>query len=144
MPDSALLTVAVADFSMLEIKSLKDFVSNTTRKRINPRGCFVINLPSVPSPSTLQMGSACANAKLAFVSAPRTAAKTHSAPARVLPNPRPASSTQVRQSPSGGSCPACAHSGKGTCHRAELVFGERAEQPIPQRGRGAVEDFGDG
>ena len=38
MPDRTLLSVAVADFSMLEIKSLKDFVSNTTRKRINPKG----------------------------------------------------------------------------------------------------------
>ncbi len=30
--------------------------------------------------------------------------RTRSAPVRVLPNPRPASTSQVRQSPSGASC----------------------------------------
>ena len=30
--------------------------------------------------------------------------RTHSAPVRVLPNPRPAKSIQMRQSPAGSSC----------------------------------------
>ena len=34
---------------------------------------------------------------------PSTSARTHSAPARVLPAPRPPMTTHVRQSPSGGS-----------------------------------------
>src|SRR5258706_9054213 len=34
-----------------------------------------------------------------------TCARTYSAPVRVLPKPRPASSSQTRQSPGGGICP---------------------------------------
>ena len=38
--------------------------------------------------------------------------RTHSAPARVLPAPRPPSSSQVTQSPGGGNCSARAQSGQ--------------------------------
>jgi len=38
--------------------------------------------------------------------------RTHSAPARVLPKPRPAITSQVRQSPGGGICSARAQNGQ--------------------------------
>jgi len=43
---------------------------------------------------------------------PSTIDLTHSAPARVLPAPRPPMQTQVRQSPSGGSWWSCAQNSK--------------------------------
>ena len=58
----------------------------------------------------------------------RTASRTHSAPARVFPNPRPAISTQVRHaSPAGvaggATCPSCAHSANARSSARSLVSG---------------------
>ena len=51
----------------------------------------------------------------------RASALTHSAPALVLPKPRPAEISQVRQSPGGGSWPSWAQNGH--CSRTVLCSG---------------------
>lgn len=76
------------------------------------------------SPSTI---TARASVSEADTSAIRAAGcevamcRTHSAPARVLPKPRPAQISQIRHSPSGGSCSGRAHIGQNLSSLQRLV-----------------------
>ena len=61
-------------------------------------------MPLSPSTITLRASAAVgATSAMRRAVAPSTRARTSSAPVRVLPKPRPASSSQTRQSPAGGS-----------------------------------------
>src|SRR5262249_4916290 len=63
------------------------------------------NSPLSPSTMTLLASSAVgATSAIRRATPETTEARTNSAPVRVLPKPRPARSSQTRQSPGGGNC----------------------------------------
>ena len=62
-------------------------------------------IPLLPSTITARASSIVAPTSATLRRRPDTIECTHSAPARVLPNPRPAIISQVRQSPPGAFCP---------------------------------------
>ena len=67
------------------------------------------------SPSIITLRTSASDAPTSAILACgslRADSRTHSAPARVLPKPRPAQTSHVCQSPAGGSCSGRAHSGQ--------------------------------
>jgi hypothetical protein len=62
-------------------------------------------------------------------------AVSHSAPARVLPKPRPALMTQVDHSPAGASWPAWAQASHARSRPVAQLLAEHAERGAAPRGR---------
>src|SRR6516162_8040445 len=60
-------------------------------------------MPDAPSTITLRASAAVGPTRAIRRRPALTSARTHSAPLRVLPKPRPAISSHIRQDPAGGS-----------------------------------------
>ena len=86
-------------------------------------GCEQASMPLSPSMQTSRTFAAVGETMATRLQRPlSTCARTHSLPHRVLPNPRPANTSQTRQSPGGGNWLGRAHADQ-SCKRHSASIG---------------------